>query len=133
MAVTDPIADMLTRIRNGSKARKRSVDVPASGLKRDIARILAETNYIKDVVDTPDNRQGILRIFLKYNRDDKPVISGIDRISRPGLRQYVDSDRVLRQGRRKLGMTIISTSSGVMTNREAKKLGVGGELICRVW
>ncbi|HSG98663.1 MAG TPA: 30S ribosomal protein S8, partial [candidate division Zixibacteria bacterium] len=105
MSVTDPIADMLTRIRNGAKAKRRSVDVPSSKLKRDIARILKEENYIREFVEVDDNKQGILRVYLKYNKDDVSVISGIDRISRPGLRQYVKSDEAPYKGRQKLGLT----------------------------
>lgn len=133
MSVTDPIADMLTRIRNGAKAKRRSVDVPSSKLKRDIARILKEENYIREFVEVDDNKQGILRVYLKYNKDDISVISGIDRISRPGLRQYVKSSEAPYKGRQKLGLTIISTSSGVMTHAQARKQNVGGELVCRVW
>ena len=133
MSVTDPIADMLTRIRNGAKAKRRSVDVPSSKLKRDIARILKEENYIREFVNVEDTKQGILRVYLKYNKDDVSVISGIDRISRPGLREYVKSTEAPYKGRRKLGLTIISTSSGVMTHEQARQKKVGGELICRVW
>ncbi len=133
MSQTDPIADMLTRIRNGAKAKRRAVDIPASKLKRQIARILLERQYIKHVEEFEDNKQGIIRVFLRYNKDDKSVISGIDRLSRPGLRKYVNSTEAPYMGRRKLGMTIISTSSGVMTNIEAGRKRIGGELICRVW
>ena len=133
MSVTDTIADMLTRIRNGCKARKRSVDIPASKLKCQVGRILLEERYIKDMVEIPDTKQGILRVFLRYNHDDAPVISGIQRISRPGLRRYVGADEVLHKGRYGMGLTIVSTSSGVMTNRDAYRKGVGGELLCRIW
>ncbi len=133
MSMTDPIADMLTRIRNGAKAKRRAVDIPASKLKREIARILKERNYIKRVEEFEDGKQGIIRVFLRYNKDDNAVISGIDRISRPGLRKYVDSSEVSYTGRRKHGITIISTSSGVMTNVEAGRKKIGGELVCRVW
>ena len=133
MSVTDTIADMLTRIRNGCKARKRSVDIPSSRMKCEIGRILLEENYIKDMVEIPDNKQGIIRVFLRYNHDDNPVISGIQRISRPGLRSYVGSGEVLRKGRYGMGLTVVSTSSGVMTNRDAYRKGVGGELLFRVW
>lgn len=133
MGVTDPIADLLTRIRNGAKAKRRAVDVPRSRLKRDIANILKKERYVHDVVEFEDNKQGILRIFLRYNKDDKSVISGIDRISRPGLRRYVNSKEAPYTGRRKMGITIISTSSGVMTNKMAGQRKIGGELLCRVW
>ena len=133
MAHTDPIADMLTRIRNACKAKRTFVDVPASRLKRDLARILIEEQYIRDMVEVEDPRQGVLRLYLRYNRNDEPVISGLDRISKPGLRRYIAADLAIRTGRRKMGITIISTSSGVMTHRDAHRKGVGGELICRVW
>ena len=133
MAVTDPIADLLTRIRNGAKAKKRAVDVPLSRLKRDIANILKKERYVGDVVEYKDNKQGILRVFLRYNKDDESVISGIDRISRPGLRRYVNAKEVPYTGRRKMGITIVSTSSGVMTNKQAGQRKIGGELLCRVW
>lgn len=133
MSKTDPIADMLTRIRNGAKARRRSVDIPKSKLKREIARILKDEQYIKDYVEYDDNKQGILRVYLKYNKDDIPVISGIDRLSSPGLRQYVSATEAPYRGKRKMGITILSTSSGVMTNKQAARNRVGGELVCRVW
>ncbi len=133
MAVTDPIADLLTRIRNGAKAKRRAVDVPRSRLKRDIAHILKKERYVNDVVEYEDNKQGILRIFLRYNKDDNSVISGIERISRPGLRRYVNATEVPYMGRRKMGITIVSTSSGVMTNKAAGQKKIGGELLCRVW
>ena len=133
MAVTDPIADLLTRIRNGAKAKKRAVDVPLSRLKRDIANILKKERYVSDVVEYEDNKQGILRVFLRYNKDDESVISGIERISRPGLRRYVNATEVPYTGRRKMGITIVSTSSGIMTNKQAGQRKIGGELLCRVW
>ena len=133
MGVTDPIADLLTRIRNGAKAKRRAVDVPRSRLNRDIANIVQKERYVLDVVEYEDNKQGILRIFLRYNKDDNSVISGIDRISRPGLRRYVNSTEAPYTGRRKMGITIISTSSGVMTNKMAGQKKIGGELLCRVW
>jgi len=133
MSMTDPIADMLTRIRNGAKAKRRAVDIPASKLKREIARILKERNYIKRVEEFEDGKQGVIRVFLRYNKDDNSVISGIDRLSRPGLRKYVNSTEAPYTGRRKHGVTIISTSSGVMTNIEAGRRKIGGELVCRVW
>ena len=131
--MTDPIADLLTRIRNASKAKKNAVDVPASGLKREIVRILMENKYVKDMIELPDNKQGILRIYLKYNRDDKAVIKGLQRMSRPGLRKYYDADQVRSTIHNLRGMMIVSTSQGVMTNYNAAQKGVGGELICRCW
>ncbi len=133
MSMTDPIADMLTRIRNASKARHKAADVPASKLKREIARILKENRYIKDYIDLPDNKQGILRIYLKYSRDDEPIIKGLQRISRPGLRRYLSATEAVRFSIGTRGIMIISTSSGVMTTREAVHRKVGGEAVCSVW
>ncbi len=131
--MTDPIADLLTRIRNGSKAKKNAVDVPASGLKKEIVRILQEHKYINDMVELPDNKQGILRVYLRYNRQDEPVIRGLVRISKPGLRQYYDSEKIVNTTHNMRGLMIVSTSSGVITNYEAAKKGVGGEMLCRCW
>lgn len=132
MGMTDPVADMLTRIRNGSKARKKWVDLPASKLKKELARILAEEHFIDRYTYADDNKQGVLRIFLKYERNEMPIIQGITRVSKPGLRKYSranDLPRVLNG----LGVAIVSTSSGVMTDRDARKKGVGGEIICYIW
>ncbi len=131
--MTDPIADLLTRIRNASKAKKNAVDIPASNLKREVIRILQEHKYVKDLVELPDNKQGILRVYLLYNRNDDPVLRGIQRVSRPGLRKYFDSDQVLVSTQYMRGMMIVSTSQGVMTNYEAAKKGIGREVICRCW
>ncbi len=134
MSMTDPIADMLTRIRNASKAKKNAVDIPASKLKREVARILKENKYIKDYIELPDTtKQGIVRVYLKYSREDKPIIHGLRRLSRPGLRRYVSSQDVFQYGFGRQGIMIVSTSSGVMTNDEAKKRKVGGEAICAIW
>ncbi|MFC1573906.1 30S ribosomal protein S8 [Candidatus Latescibacterota bacterium] len=132
MGMTDPVADMLTRIRNGSHARKKWVDLPASKLKRELAKILAEEHFIGRYSYAEDNKQGVLRIYLKYGKNEEPIIQGITRISKPGLRKYSrkkELPRVLNG----LGVAIISTSSGVMTDRDARKKGVGGEIICYVW
>ena len=130
--MTDPIADMLTRIRNGNNAKHDSVDVPASKIKKELAQILLNEGFIKgfDVID--DGKQGIIRVDIKYGRQNEKVISGIKRISKPGLRVYVKSTEVPRVlgG---LGIAIISTSSGIMTDKEARKQTVGGEVICYVW
>lgn len=131
--MTDPIADLLTRIRNASKAKKNAVDIPASGLKREVVRILQENKFIKDTVELPDNKQGILRVYLKYNRDDQPVIKGLERVSKPGLRQYYDAEKIRTTVHNTRGLMIVSTSNGVMTNKEAAQKGVGGEMICRCW
>ncbi|CAK7004002.1 30S ribosomal protein S8 [Tissierella carlieri] len=130
--MTDPIADMLTRIRNGNNAKHDSVDIPASNIKKQLAQILLDEGFIKgyDVID--DGKQGIIRVDLKYGKHNEKVISGIKRISKPGLRVYVKSDEVPRVlgG---LGIAILSTSSGIMTDKVARKEGVGGEVICYVW
>ena len=132
MGMTDPIADMLTRLRNGSKAGKKWVDIPASKLKEELARILAEEHFIQNYYVIEDRKQGELRLFLKYDKHKKPIIKGIKRVSKPGLRIYSHADglpRVLNG----LGIAIISTSSGVMTDRDARRKGVGGEVICYIW
>jgi len=130
--MTDPVADLLTRIRNGLQARKRWVDVPASNLKKRILYILKEEHYIKDfiVVNHPVKKQ--LRIFLQYDRTGQPVIQNISRESKPGRRVYVGAGEIPRvlDG---LGIAILTTSKGVISNKVAKKLNVGGELICSVW
>ena len=132
MSMTDPIADMLTRIRNACQAKHPRVDVPASNLKRELARVLAESRFIDNFAVIEDDKQGVLRLYLRYDRDNKSIIHGLKRISRPGLRQYsgkTDIPRVLRG----LGISIVSTSKGVMTDREARAGGVGGEILCNVW
>jgi len=132
MGMTDPIADMLTRIRNGSKAGKKWVSIPASKLKRELAYILTEEHFIERCVYHEDGRQGELQVFLRYDKSEKPIIKGIRRISKPGLRKYSPANglpRVLNG----LGIAVISTSSGVMTDRDARKKGVGGEVVCYIW
>ena len=132
MGMTDPIADMLTRIRNGSKAGKKWVDVPASKLKKEVARILAEEHYIERFKYLEDSKQGELRLYLRYGKDEAPIIKGIKRVSKPGLRKYSRADELPRvlNG---LGVAIVTTSSGVMTDRDARRKGVGGEIICYIW
>lgn len=132
MNSTDPIADMLTRIRNGCKAKMKKVDVPASRMKREIARLLEEHRFVKKTVEVKDDKQGILRIYLRYTKNDEPVIRGIRRVSRPGLRQYVGKEK-LDKMRFQMGVTIVSTSRGLMTHEEATREGVGGEALCYVW
>jgi small subunit ribosomal protein S8 len=132
MSMTDPMADMLTRIRNACKAKQKKVDIPASNMKRDLARILEENHFINKTVEIKDSKQGILRVYLRYTRKDEPVIRGLRRVSRPGLRRYVDKDKLFRM-RNQMGMTIVSTSQGLMTDEEARKEGVGGEAVCYVW
>lgn len=130
--MTDPIADMLTRIRNASNAKHDSVDIPASNIKKELAQILLNEGFVKgfDVID--DAKQGIIRVDLKYGTKNEKVISGIKRISKPGLRVYVKSDEIPRVlgG---LGIVILSTSKGIMTDRVARKEKIGGEVICYVW
>ena len=133
MGMTDPMADMLSRLRNANKAKHEKVDVPASNLKMHLARILKEEGYIKNFKLIKDGKQGNLRIYLKYEGETKKqVIKGIKAISRPGLRRYVPS-RGIPYVLRGLGISILSTSRGVLTDREARKLKVGGDLICSVW
>ena len=133
MSMSDPIADFLTRIRNGFLAKKRWVDVPSSALKKRIALVLKEEKYIKDFFFiSGDGNKEYIRVFLKYDYQGKPVIENIKRVSRPGLRVYVgagDAPRVLDG----LGISILSTSKGVLSNKKAKQLGVGGELLCEVY
>ena len=131
MNVTDPIADMLTRIRNANMKKHPTVDVPASNMKKQIANILLEEGYIKEVQEIADNKQNVLRITLKYVGKEK-VISGIKRISKPGLRVYVGVEE-LPKVLGGLGIAIVSTSKGIITDKEARKLGVGGEVLAFVW
>ncbi len=133
MSMTDPVADLLTRIRNGCKAEKNAIDVPASNIKREIVRILLENKYLRDVVELPDNKQGILRIYLRYSRGDEPVLKGITRVSKPGLRRYFSSEDVRLSVHNSRGMLVVSTSQGIMTNFDAAKRGVGGEALLRCW
>ena len=130
--VTDPVSDLLTRVRNGLSAQHTSVEIPASRLKREIARILAEQGYITSFTVEPTAVGEVIRIELKYTQEQRPVIMGLRRVSRPGRREYVNSDEVPRvQGG--MGTAILSTSSGVMTGHEAKHKGVGGEVVAYVW
>lgn len=131
MVMTDPVADCLTRIRNACTAKKKRVDMPASKIKVEIARILLENHYITNYKVLDDGKQGVLRVYLKYT-DDKSVLHGIDRISRPGLRVYRGQDDLPRV-RNGLGTAIISTSRGVLTDREAREAGIGGEILAEVW
>ncbi len=133
MSMSDPIADMLTRIRNAGRARLRRVDVPASKLKLEIARILLKERFISNYKFVGEGSpQGLIRVYLKYTPEEEPVITGLERVSRPGLRRYCSADEVPRVlgG---LGVSILSTSRGIMSGREAKKTGVGGEILCNVW
>ena len=132
MSMNDPIADFLTRIRNGHMANKFSVDIPSSSLKIRILYILKEEKFIRDYFLIKDNKQNTLRVFLKYDSDSRPVIQGIKKISTPGCRRYVPSDKIPRvlNG---MGVSIMSTSKGVMSNKKAEMLNVGGEVLCQVW
>ncbi len=132
MQITDPIADMLTRIRNANSAKHETVDVPASNMKKAIAEILNNEGYIKSYQIIEDGKQGVIRIALKYGSNKEKVISGLKRISKPGLRIYAGAEelpRVLKG----LGIAIISTSKGVMTDKEARKQNIGGEVLAFVW
>ena len=132
MVMTDPIADYLTRIRNANMVKHESLEMPASNIKKSMTEILKNEGFIKDYEVVEDNKQNVLRIFLKYGKDQQRVISGLKRISRPGLRSYVDSDNVPKvlNG---LGIAILSTSKGVITDKEARAQHVGGEVIAYIW
>ena len=132
MHITDPVADMLTRIRNANNAKHETVDVPASNMKKSIAQILLDEGYIKAFQIVEDGTQGILRITLKYNAGKEKVISGLRRVSKPGLRVYVGADE-LPQVLRGLGIAIVSTSKGVMTDKAARAAHVGGEVLAFIW
>ena len=132
MTMTDPIADMLTRIRNANTVKHETVDVPASNIKKEIVRILLEEGFVRGYDVIEDEKQGIIRIQLKYGQAGERVISGLKRISKPGMRVYADKHEVPRvlNG---LGISIISTSKGILTDKQARKENVGGEVICYVW
>ena len=132
MSMTDPIADLLTRIRNALHVGFPVVEAPASRLKEDLCRVLKEEGYISDYTHEEDGKQGILRITLKYSSDRTPVITGIRRISKPSLRVYTGK-REVRLVRSGLGISIVTTSNGVMTDRQARRENVGGEVLCEVW
>ena len=132
MQITDPVADMLTRIRNANTAKHESVDVPASNLKKAIAKILLDEGYIKSYEVVEDGTQGVIRIQLKYLAGKEKVISGLRRVSKPGLRVYAGADE-LPKVLKGLGIAIVSTSKGVMTDKKARSLHVGGEVLAFVW
>jgi small subunit ribosomal protein S8 len=131
MVMTDPIADMLTRIRNATIVRDKIVEVPASNIKKEIAKILKEEGYIQDFEVIEDGKQGMVKVYLKYQGKEK-VISGLKRISKPGLKVYVRKDEIPKVlgG---LGIAVLSTPQGIMTDRKARTEGVGGEVLCYVW
>lgn len=131
MTMTDPVADYLTRLRNAVQAKHKRLDIPASNLKRELTKLLVAHKFISSYTELKESAQGVLRIQLKYN-DGQPVISGLKRISKPGLRMYVASDELPRVlgG---LGIAIISTPKGLMTDKEARQAKVGGEVLCEIW
>jgi small subunit ribosomal protein S8 len=132
MAMTDPIADYLTRLRNASNSKQKYVDVPASRVKAQMSKILLDSGYVNGVKYIEDNRQGLLRIYLKYTRENTPVITGAQRVSRPSRRIYTGRTRLPRVlgG---YGIAIVSTSQGILTDIECRKRGIGGEIMCEVW
>lgn len=132
MTMTDPIADMLTRIRNANMVRHEKLEVPASNLKKQIAEILKREGFIRDVEYIEDDKQGVIRIFLKYGKDNERVITGLKRISKPGLRVYAKTDEIPKvlNG---LGIALVSTSQGVLTDKEARAKKVGGEILAYIW
>ncbi len=132
MSLNDPISDMLTRVRNGASAAHATVDVPHSRLKAEIARILKREGYIADFSVEQDGGRSYLRLKLKYGRGEKPVIRGLTRVSKPGLRQYVGSAEIPKVFGG-IGMAILSTSRGLLTDREARRSKLGGEIVCYVW
>lgn len=132
MKVTDPIADMLTRIRNAYKAKHKIVDIPSSKMKKELARILQENKYIRNYVEVEDHKQNLLRLYLKYDPKGKAGIFKLRRVSKPGLRIYFDKEKINKVSR-ELGIYIISTSQGVMTHSQAWAKGIGGEVICQVY
>lgn len=132
MSITDPIADYLTMIRNAGQARHSKVDIPASNLLKKLTQILVDEGYVKNFTMVEDDKQGTIRIYLKYNADRKSAISGLERISSPGYRQYVkveDIPRVLNG----LGIAVLSTPRGLLTDRKARQMNVGGEILCHIW
>jgi len=132
MSMTDPLADMLTRIRNACKAKHKKVDMPSSKMKKMIAKILLENGFIQNFVEVEDNKQNLLRIFLKYDHENKNLISGLSRISRSGLRIYA-GEKEVNQMTKSVGITVLSTSRGVLTHRQAREAKVGGEVLLKIW
>ena len=132
MQITDVVADMLTRIRNANSAKHESVEIPASNLKKSIAQILLDEGYIKDYTVTEDNKQGVIKVTLKYGENKQRIIQGLRRVSKPGLRIYASSQD-LPKVKNGLGVAIISTSKGIMTDKEARKQNIGGEVLAFIW
>jgi small subunit ribosomal protein S8 len=132
MCMTDPVADMLTRIRNAGMAKHQKVDIPSSNLKVSLATVLRAEGFIKNFKVIADSKQGILRVYLKFIDEKEPVINEIKRISKPGGRVYVNSDKI-KQVKNGLGIAVLSTSKGLVTDKTARELGIGGEVLCTVW
>jgi small subunit ribosomal protein S8 len=132
MQITDPIADLLTRVRNASTAKHDTVDIPASNMKKAIAQILVDEGYVKGMQVTEDNKQGVIKLTLKYDENRRPVITGMRRVSKPGLRIYASCEK-LPKVLNGLGIAIISTPKGVMTDKQARTENVGGEVLAFVW
>ncbi len=132
MHITDPIADLLTRVRNAGSAKHETVDIPASNMKKAIAKILVDEGYVKGMQVIEDNIQGVIRLTLKYNEDRTSAISGLRRISRPGLRTYASCEKMPKV-LKGLGIAIVSTPQGVMTDKQARRQNVGGEVLAFVW
>lgn len=132
MSMTDPIADMLTRMRNALIASYSTVDIPSSRLKVDIAKVMKSEGFIKNFKIIEDQKQGIMRVFFKYDDKGGSIISGLKRISKPGCRMYSKNDKI-PQVLNGFGICILSTSQGIMTDKQARKIGIGGEIICSIW
>ena len=132
MHITDPIADLLTRVRNASSAKHDTVDIPASNMKKAIAKILVEEGYVKGMQVVEDNKQGVIKLTLKYGEDKTPAISGLRRVSKPGLRIYTNCEKMPKV-LKGLGIAIVSTPKGVMTDKQARIVNVGGEVLAFVW
>ena len=130
--ISDPVADYLAHLRNGQQAEETYVDIPASKLKRAMTQILLEKGYVKNYLNIDDGKQGLIRVFLKYDKYDQPAIRMMERVSRPGRREYADSDD-LPEVKNGLGIVILSTSRGVMSDKEARRFGVGGEVLAKVF
>jgi len=128
----DPIADLLTRIRNGSRANHEKIDIPHSKVKEGVAQVLKQNGFIKNIRVVKDNKQGMMRVYLKYDAEGKPAVNTLRRESRPGLRKYVKAEKI-PQIRTGFGVVILSTSKGIMSGQEAKEKRMGGEYLCSVW
>ena len=132
MSMSDPLADMLTRIRNAGNAKHKSVDIPGSRIKTDLAGVLKQEGFIRNFKFIKDNKQGILRVYLKYDQNDRHVVYGVQRVSKPSRRVYVKSKDV-KPVLNGLGISVLSTSVGLITDRQARKENIGGEVLCAIW